>query len=333
MTTLTLKNISGSDILIDEVGVFIPALGQDTYQALDLLRRLGGSQQVRQLVAAGTLIVNDGTSDLSAPEGLGYLDGLWTSAGTGDRPPLPIGFIFNARLNWDSVSQVSLGTVGEISAAKDSRGARDIFWKGVLTARFAVSGPGGLQTGSVEAPNTWYRVLVISDSTGTNPTAALLVPEGTAFSQAGYDIFRRLGYVRNDGASNLLKFGQVGDGNQRFMFYDEPAGSLAALLNGNATVFTDVVLASWVPPIGRCQVFLGLAFENVGGAGTDELLIRPKGSTVVAPAVRLAPGILLTSKQKQNLVMFANANQTIQYAVSAAADSADIAVVGYYDEM
>jgi hypothetical protein len=335
MATLTLKNTSVVEIVVDDVGAVIPALGQDTYATLALIRGLAASQAVRALVAAGTLVVNDGAADLPVVEGLGYLDSLWASAGTGQIAPLPPGFIHNARLNWDTVQDVSIGTVGALSVVKDSRAARDIFWKGQLSARMIVSGPGGLQTGSVEAANTWYRVLVIADSTGVNPPAGLLVPDGTAFSQAGYDVFRRVGYVRNNAGSNFLKFFQAGDGNERFIFYDEAAGALAMLVNGNALAFADVSLASVVPPIGRATVFLGVAFENAGGGGaaTDELLLRPKGSTVAAPVIRMAPGIVLTQKQKQNLLMFVDAAQTLQYQVSANADAADIAVVGYYDEL
>lgn len=335
MATLTLKNTSGAGILIDDVGAVIAALGQDTYLNLTLLRSLAASPFVRALVTAGTLVVNDGTSDLAVVEGLGYLDSLWSSAGTSPIPPVPAGFILGARLSWDSNSQVSVGTTGNLSVLKDSKAARDIFWKGVLTASMAVSGAGGLQTGSVEAANTWYRVLIIADSTGVNAPAALLVPEGTAFSQAGYDVFRRVGYVRNNGSSNFLKFFQAGDGNTRFVFYDETAATLAMLTNGNATAFADVSFATVVPPIGRATVYIGVAFENAGGgtAATDEIMLRPKGSTVATPAIRVAPGIVLTQKQKQNLLMFVDNTQTLQYQVSAVNDSADIAVVGYYDEL
>lgn len=335
MVTLTLKNTSGSPVLIDDVGVFIPASGQDTYSNLTLIRTLSASQFVRQFVTAGTLVVNDGTADLPVLEGLAYLDALWSSAGTSQFPPAPAGFVRNARLNWDSNAQVSLGTAGGLSVVKDSRASFDIYWKGILTASMAISGPGGLQTGSVEAANTWYRILVIADSSGVNPPAALLVPEGTAFSETGYDVFRRLGYVRNNGTSNFLKFFQAGDGNARFIYYDEPAATLALLVNGNATAFTDLSLATLVPPIGRASVYLGLAFENTGGgtAATDELMLRPKGSTVATPVIRMAPGLVVTAKQKQNVLMFVDATQTMQYQVSAANDSCDIAVVGYYDEL
>lgn len=335
MATLTLKNTSGSPILIDDVGAFIPGSGQDTYSNLTLLRNLAASPFVRSLVTAGTLVVNDGASDLPVIEGLAYLDALWASAGTGKVVPVPAGFIFNSRFNWDSVSQVSVGKAGVISVLKDSRASFDISWGGVLTASMAVVGAGGLQTGSVEAANTWYRVLIIADSSGVNAPAALLVPEGTAFSQSGYDVFRRVGYVRNNGSSNFLKFFQAGDGNIRFIYYDETAATLAMLVNGNATAFADVSLAAVVPPIGRATVYIGVAFENAGAgtAATDEILLRPKGSTIATPVVRMAPGIGLTQKQKQNMLMFVDATQTLQYQVSAANDSADIAVVGYYDEL
>ena len=335
MPTLNVKNPGGAEVFINDVGTNIPALSTVPFSDRGNLLKLANSDSLRALLQAGSLILNDGSADLSAAEAIGLLESIWSNAASGLVPMVPVGFIFNARLSWDSISQVSIGTAGQLSAVKDSKGMSNISWKGILTASMAVSGAGGLQTGSVEAANTWYRVLVIADSTGVNAPAALLVPEGTSFSQAGYDIFRRVGYARNNGSSNFLKFFQAGDGSVRFIYYDETAAVLAALLNGNATAFADVSLATLVPPIGRATVYLGLAFENVGGgtAATDELMLRPKGSTIATPVIRMAPGILLTQKQKQNVLMFVDATQTLQYQVSANNDGADIAVVGYYDEL
>ncbi|MCI0557934.1 MAG: hypothetical protein MN733_05520, partial [Nitrososphaera sp.] len=208
-----------------------------------------------------------------------------------------------------------------------------ITWKGLLNIDITTSGPGGRQMGTSITANSWYRVLVIADSTGVNPPAGLLLPNGTPFNQAGYDISRRIGYVRVNGTPEILKFFQGGDGNTRFIYYDIAASDLVVLLNGAATTFTDVDLSALVPPIGRALVTLGMAFSNIGSIAGDELSIRPKGSTVSAVGTRLAPGSILASKMKANVQMFCDDTQTVQYQVSNVLDRADLAVVGYNDEL
>lgn len=331
--SLIVKNPGGSEVFIADVGTNIPAAGQVTFDDRENLLKLARSISLRILIQAATLVLNDGTSDLSVLDALGTLDGIWSNAASSLNPIIPAGFIFNARLSWNSVDQVSVGTAGNPSLVTDSRGARSIAWKGVLNANITVTGPGGLQTGSVEAANTWYKVLVIADSTGVNAVSALLVPEGTAFSQAGYDIFRRVGYVRNNGSSAFFKFGQGGASPVRFILYDEDFATLTALLDGAATVPTAVSLASFVPPIGRAEVSLGLGFRTTGGAATDQFLLRPSGATTTSPVTRVAPGALIAQKMRQMADMFTDGSQQIEYAVSNAADRADIAVAGYYDEL
>jgi hypothetical protein len=334
MPTLNVKNPGGAEIFIDDVGTNIPASSTVPFSDRANLLRLAHSDSLRALLQAGSLILNDGVSDLSASEALGVLENIWsTSANNIMTAVIPVGFVYNARFSWDSVSQVSIGTAGQLSAAKDSRGQSNIIWSGVLTASMAVSGAGGLQTGSVEAANTWYRVLVIADSSGVNPVRALLVPEGTAFNQSGYDIFRRLGYVRNNGSSNFLKFNQAGEAQARFVLYDEDAANLTALTDGAATTPTVVSLATFVPPIGRTQVMTSIGFRTTGGAATDQLLLRPNGVTSNSPAIRVAPGALVAQKQKQMVDLFTNASQEIQYAGSNAADRTDVIVAGYYDTL
>lgn len=333
MPTLNVRNPGGSEIFIGDVGTNIPAGTTVPFDDSGNLIRLARSDDLRGYVRAGSLILNDGSADLSPAEAMGILEAIWANAAMSFAPPIPIGFIYNARLSWDSINQVSVGIAGQPSFAKDSRGQNNIAWRGALTANMTLSGPGGLQTGSVEAANTWYRVFVIADSTGALPVRALLVPEGTSFNQAGYDLFRRVGYVRNNGSSQFLKFGQAGEGQARFVLYDEDSALLTALLDGAATTPTVVSFAAFVPPIGRAQVMVAVAFRTTGGAAADQLLLRPSGATSTSPATRVAPGALVAQKQRQMIDLFTNGAQEIQYAGSNAADRTDLVVAGYYDTL
>jgi hypothetical protein len=77
----------------------------------------------------------------------------------------------------------------------------------------------------------------------------------------------------------------------------------------------------------------GLGLRTTGGAAADQLLLRPNGSTTTTPVTRLAPGALVAQKQRTVMDLYTNLSQEIQYAVSNAADRADIAIAGYYDDL
>lgn len=331
--TLIIKNTTAAEIFIDDVGTNVPSSGQVDIDDRANLLKMARSDSLRQLVVAGTVILNDGFTDLSVPEALEYLDTIWSNAGSGRLPIIPMGFVAGARMNWLDVNRVSVGEPGERSICADARGGRPLTWIGTLVADMSVSGPGGIQAGSVEAPNTWYRVLVIGDAQGINPPAALLVPQGVPFNERGYEIFRRVGFIRNGNASQILKFGQLGNARSRFVLYDEDAPLLTLVSDGAATAPTTVSLESLVPPIGRSQVLMGFGFRTSGGAATDQLLIRPNGSTTTSPITRIAPGALVAQKLRNTGWIFTNGAQEIQYAVSNVADRADLAVAGYIDEI
>lgn len=67
-----LKNNTGSEVLIDDVGQSIQASGQITISVTDYIL-YANSTDVQTLIANATLTVNDGTSDLSAVEGANYI--------------------------------------------------------------------------------------------------------------------------------------------------------------------------------------------------------------------------------------------------------------------
>lgn len=81
MATLILKKPTPGDFFISDVGIVIPGSGQDTFTESELIRRLTTSNVTRSAVTGGTLVVNDGTSDLSPTAGIEYLEQLWVKAG------------------------------------------------------------------------------------------------------------------------------------------------------------------------------------------------------------------------------------------------------------
>lgn len=90
MATLTLKNTTGSDIFIQDIGIIIPGPvpgpAEDTFTDDGLLRTISSSRNTREFVTSGALVVNDGISDLSIPIGLTYLAQLWFRSGFDSNP-------------------------------------------------------------------------------------------------------------------------------------------------------------------------------------------------------------------------------------------------------
>jgi len=75
---LIIKNTTVSDIEVDSVGVAIPASGQLTIDRsnLNLWAAQDTITEITTAINAGDIVINDGTSDLAAPEGLKFLEGF-----------------------------------------------------------------------------------------------------------------------------------------------------------------------------------------------------------------------------------------------------------------
>lgn len=73
-----LKNQTASAVSIDDVGQLVPASGQLTIQATDELL-FKGSDDVITLIGNGTLVLNDGTNDLSISDAIDMIKGVFPS--------------------------------------------------------------------------------------------------------------------------------------------------------------------------------------------------------------------------------------------------------------
>jgi hypothetical protein len=240
--------------------------------------------------------------------------------------------ISNAKLAWISGTQVGIGSSGVQSRVSDSTGVYDMTWATQLVANIAASGAGGLDTGA-PANNTWYAVFVIGDTRNVNTPAALFSVSPTAPTMpAGYNVFRRVGWVRRTGSAVFLKFDQIGNGTVRTYYYDEQSATLNALLGGASTAFAAVSLAAFVPPTSR-EVILAIGFNNPGSAATDFVMFRETGSTQTLPITRIGPGTTIAQVMLVQLRMICSTAQSIDYQVSAAADRCNVNVSGFVDEI
>lgn len=138
-----------------------------------------------------------------------------------------------------------------------------------LTLDLSASGAGGRDTGS-EASNTWYAVHIIYN-TATNTISGLLSTSADAPTMpSGYTFSRRVGWVRNDGSSNLFRTRQRG----RAATYVTGANpttlrvmASASTGNVNGSSWTAVAVGAFVPPT----------------AGQIGILLAVQGTAIVAP--------------------------------------------------
>ena len=246
----------------------------------------------------------------------------------------PPGFIEEAVLSFTSVSVVTVGTAAIFSSVRDTTNSFDISFVGTLTADITVAGAGGLDTG-VEASDTWYAVYVIGDSTAVFPVDVLLSTSFTSPTLPGtHDIFRRIGVVRNDSASDFLTFLQAGHGHDRHYLYDdETATALNVLTGGSATVFATVDFSDFMPESAtRADVRISWDPDADG----NEVGFRvPGSSTSLAESYTVVnmgdvPGV---QPYTVNRELRTDASQDIEYEVDSALDNVDISVVGFVDEL
>ncbi len=230
------------------------------------------------------------------------------------------GMMEGARLARASASTATIGTASLDSHVRDSTNAYTMSWTGTLTADITAAGAGGLDTGS-EAASTWYAVHVIGDTSRVNATDVMLSLSATAPTlPAGYDVFRRVGWVRNDGSSNLIDFIQFGSDQHRRIKYVDAVSNRQVLTAGSATAVTAIALAALMPTTSQ-EAFIH-AFQN---------------GTQIADLYNGTAGAILAQLQVGNELDLSSfptdASQNIAYDHPAAGGSLDIWLEGYGDDL
>lgn len=171
MATLVLKKPTPGDFFISDVGVTVPGSGQDTYTDDGLIRKLSSSRILRDAVAAGTIVVNDGVQDLTADQGAAYLTELWQGVGfsTGQ------GAI---TLEFGNTGGVPVGgSVGLLSAGNTSAGARMMRAGRITSASIQVNAADGVRNYNLSIRVNGVEVATVALAIGTtgNHSAALSV--------------------------------------------------------------------------------------------------------------------------------------------------------------
>lgn len=240
------------------------------------------------------------------------------------------GYLWGMKLDQNDATPASKADIkpGECACSSD---CHEMHLNETVEIDITASGANGLDAGS-EAASAWYAVHVIGDSSRVNPTAGLFsLSADSPTLPSGYDIARRVGWVRNDSAGDFVGWRQKGNGTVRRYYYDATFAARRVLSNGNATTYTTVDCSGIMPETASLG-FFSFEFETgTSGQAADVLRVKPPG--VANALVRVRAGLVSAEKITVPDQCPTSPSQTLQYQVTRSANAATIAVMGYEDEL
>lgn len=237
--------------------------------------------------------------------------------------PLPKEYV-----NGFLVSDISVTTKRiEVGTCQDQDNVFNLILLAATNVVITVTGPGGLQTSSSEAADTWYSINIIGDSTGVNATNVLLIPDGTGFTESGFDKIRRIGWVRNNSGSDFYNYQSASTGRDRQYYWLEDRDLV--LNAGAATTQTAVDISEWAPPTCR------LVYIEVGhdGDANEFVSITPDSTSYTDDS---SPWRILNSSAGFTLHQIwvpCSTSQNIFYENDAVGNDTNIGQIGYVDSI
>lgn len=169
--------------------------------------------------------------------------------------------------------------------ARNSTNENDIIMDSTATLNAADTGINGLDTGSLTTASL-YSLFVVGDSTNNNAPGVLLSLSATApLMPVGYDMFRRIGYLRTDGSSHFLAGYWSGSANERTFVYDVPIAT--AVTAGASATYAAVTLTTFVPAIQNTLV--NIETNWTANAAADTLALQP--FSAVGDTVKYIAGV------------------------------------------
>jgi len=223
---------------------------------------------------------------------------------------LPMGYVNGLQSEYLTASTARIN-IGECQSSTNDF---DIQVESNIDLDITTSGAGGLDTGS-EASSTWYAVHVIAGPGVVSGVFSLSATSPTL--PAGYDQSRRIGWVRNDGSSNLVSFSQHGNSNDRTNYYSDIINNHAVLLAGGSVGFATVDCSDHIPSTSTMGYFQNREL------GTTPCLL----GTVAIALLIVESGVGLQA------YLPTTATQTIQYGHLAGGGSTSIYVTAWQESI
>lgn len=249
-------------------------------------------------------------------------------------PNLPLanaGYLYVQNLEMAFVSGTSITVAA--GQARDVTNTNDIVLPALVTINAATNGLNALDTGAL-ANNTFYAVFAVASSTSANPqTADSVRPAGALLSlsataptlPAGYDMFRRIGYVLTSGAAAILDFTQRANGVNRDMWY---ANAIATNITAGASATFAAVTASASVPVLAKEVFLEAILTADAGATRTAALRAHSSASTLGQVFMSSPASTVTTA---SLLCPCDASGAIDYLVSNTSAAIALNVSGYLD--
>lgn len=241
----------------------------------------------------------------------------------------PKGHIFDLTLAnnaTDALNDLDI-SAGE---AMDESGEVLMVLTGTITKRLDAAwvvgtNQGGLNTGT-EAASTWYEVILIY----RQDTGVVDVMFSTTANRdtlpANYTHKRRIGWIRNDGSSNILAFRQMGD----YFNLVTPINDVAVT---KTTTATSVTLT--VPPNTRAR-FRATVDGNTTVNANSAVIFYEITGTDVAPVLASGQGSLgymdlATCADAGHFELLVNGSSQIRHDSEVAQANLDISTFGWID--
>jgi len=220
----------------------------------------------------------------------------------------------------DEIIDIAVGSM------LDSTGVFQIDVDAVLSPDITAEGLNGLDTGTVAA-STVYAVHLVCDPVTQQAVGAMFSLSSTApLMPFGYSAFALVGFVVTDGTSDiLLGTWTAGNSSQRTFYFDAPIAT--AVTAGNATSYTAVSLAAFVPAVQDTPVIVNYAFTP--GAASRTLKMTPGNG--VGDFVTIT-GQVTSVVVSNNTVVPSKVTSSvpeIDYKVANSGDAVAINVAGY----
>jgi len=214
-----------------------------------------------------------------------------------------------------------------LGIARNSTNQADILLPAGVTINAATNGINGLDTG-VLVLSTLYTVYAVGDSTNNNVGGAVLSASAVSPTlPVGYDMWRKIGYVRTDASVHFLAGYWFGSANERLFTYDVPIAT--AVTAGASATYAAVTLATFVPAVSQLPVLIEcnwtanaandtLALQGFNSVGDTVKYIAPVAGATAHTIVRDYVNAQLDSGVPK-----------INYKVSAAAVAINVAGYQY----
>lgn len=242
--------------------------------------------------------------------------------------------VVNAGLLYVNGLQIDYATATTINlisgAARDSTNTNDIILKQNTILNSAIIGPNGMASAPLVA-NAFYAVYIIGDSTDYNATAGLLsqytLPAKDPVLPHGYDMFRRVGWIKTDGSANILPFAQNGINEVRNYYYLTP---INILTNGTSTTYALLSASSAVPPISNfLQPEIVINVNYTPSSAGNSVLFAISNTIGTGPIAQFGCGV--AAPQFGTIRIIGNTVFDFSFYKVSAGDTVTLNVVGYTD--